>query len=966
MSTLFSYTNNCGGITPFVAVRGVRRQRFLALMLATGLLTLLAWGPAAAQRNNGIVRGQISDKNGSVLPGASVSLKGTLMQAATDVKGSFQILDVPAGTYTLQVSYMGYKPFSETITVGGGKTTVRDVVLQMNRKYLSGVTVSAVIEGQQKALNQQKNADNIKQVVSADLIGRYPDLNVAESMQRLPGVTIGRNSSGEGSTIQLRGTPANFTNININGEQIMSTQENGQRSITLDAIPVDLLASMEVNKTLMPDQDGDAIAGIIDLKSPTATSLKTRLSLDLGAGYNNLRSNLNGIGDFTVGKRFFADDAHPNGRLGVVVNGSYYKTKNGYDELNAQVWQQNDFGDGKGSIYFPTDVRYLFVQNQRARTGASATIDYNFNANSNIVANIMYSNNFMDKIRYRKRTRMKTSSTSVDDTGAYFTKKGRSYNEIKSGTEDNNNLSVNLEGQTVVGRVKLDAAVFLGQARHHEDPATFNFITGNIPLAISNIATDNLAAAGADWRNDASLFTYNTVETGDYNTIGQNFVTKADVTIPYKIGNNSAEFKVGYKTKFTHSERYRPNDLYVGTYAGDATAGSLQNFMGPREVSSGLMDGSFDFGLGVAKDATIDFFKNNKGTSDFPADSSSIKTTADTYYYDANENIVAGYLMNRIQFNKLMLLAGLRVENTTVNYKGRIVVLDQNELWQSSSVTRKKNQYVKFLPNLQAKYDITKSMDARGALTFGYSRPDFIDLAPGRLTDILSETITEGNPELQPAFSTNLDFMLEKYLSNLGILSAGLFYKDVAHFQYNSVKILKGDEFAGASQYTGWQWYQILNGDKAKVYGVELNAQANLTFLPGVLKGFSILANYTYTHSNANAQFRKDIRLPGQATNTANASLAFTYKRFTIQGNLNYNGSYTVSLGADAPTDVVRAARVQIDANASYMLGKRFTLYAQGLNLTNAPQVDYFGVRSRIYTKQYYSYWGRIGVKLRL
>ncbi|MBS1565324.1 MAG: TonB-dependent receptor, partial [Bacteroidetes bacterium] len=267
---------------------------------------------------------------------------------------------------------------------------------------------------------------------------------------------------------------------------------------------------------------------------------------------------------------------------------------------------------------------------------------------------------------------------------------------------------------------------------------------------------------------------------------------------------------------------------------------------------------------------------------------------------------------------------------------------------------------------LQAKYDISRNMLLRGGLTFGYSRPNFTDLVPSRIINKLGMTVTDGNPNLQPAFATNFDLAIEKYLSNLGILSVGAFYKKIDKFQYSSVTVIQGNEFDNASLYNGWQYFQTLNGNTADVYGVEVNAQANLTFLPGFLKGFSVLGNYTYAHSKADAQFRKGLRLPGQATNTANASLAYNFKGLTVQGNLNYNGSYTALLGTDDASDVIQAERVQVDVNASVRLTKRFTVYAEALNLTNSPSIQYFGERNRIYLKRYYSFWGRAGVKFRL
>lgn len=948
-------------ITPkYLQMKKSMQRVFLAFSLL-----IAAFTAAFAQQSSGNIKGKVTDAEGNPLPGASITVKGTTQKAVSTLSGDFEMANLKEGDYTLEVTYMGYKTAETAFQVKRGQTAVKNISMVSNSVNLKGVTISSVREGQQKALNQQRNADNIKQVVSADLIGRYPDLNVAESMQRLPGVTIGRNSSGEGSTVQLRGTPANFTNINVNGEQIMSTQENGQRSVSLDGIPVGLLSSMEVIKTLTPDLDGDAIAGVINLKTPTATSKNLRFSADAGVGYNDLRSSTNGLGNFNIGQRFFTDDKNPNGKLGVLVNGSFYQTKNGYDELNAQVWQQKDFGDGKGKIYFPTDIRYLYVENKRKRTGGSATVDYNFGPNSSIVANVMYSDYTTDLTRYRKRTRMQTANTTKNAAGDYTTTRGRSYNEVKDGHTDTKNLSFSLEGETKIGRAKLDGGFFAADADYNEKVGTYNFITGNILLNIRDIGTDYLMATGTDWRNDASLFTYNTVEREDYKNSGKNMVGRLNMTLPYKIGKNSAVFKAGAKVKNTHSERFYPDPVVISTYAGSAAAGKLTNFKGNPNVAPDLMDGNIDFGLGVDKGLTVSYFDNNQGPT-FPMDSSSIHTTRDTYFYDAIENITSGYLMNRIQFNRLMVLAGLRVEATHVDYKGNIVNVDAGGFWVSTTPNRKKTDYTKFLPNLQAKYDLNKSTLLRGGVTFSYSRPNFIDLVPGRVANRLAMTVTDGNPDLKPAFSSNFDLAIEKYLSNLGILSVGAFYKKIDDFQYNSVTIIDGSEFEGANNYVGYQWFRTLNGDAADVYGVEVNAQANLTFLPGILKGISILANYTYSHSDADAQFRKGIRLPGQATHTANGSLAYSIKGLTLQGNVNYNGSYTVSLGADAATDVIRDARVQVDANASYRINKHFTVYAEALNLTNAPQVDYFGERSRIYTKQFYSYWGRAGVKFRL
>lgn len=529
---------------------------------------------------------------------------------------------------------------------------------------------------------------------------------------------------------------------------------------------------------------------------------------------------------------------------------------------------------------------------------------------------------------------------------------------------DNANINYSLEGEFAIRKVKMDAGLFYTKTQLEQRANTFNFITGNIPLTIDNIYGDFIQASStSDWKNNGSLYNYNTLEGNHFNTRGRNFVARLNMTLPYKIGSNPAIFKAGIKSKSMQNDRFRPASTFVANYSGPAAAGSLNNFLGAEELSDDLLDGHLNFGRAVNKAATINYFHNNQGNFTYSPNLTAV--TVETYFYDATENVTAGYLMNRVQLNKLMLLGGLRVERTSVDYNANIVNQDAAGNLTSSIPSNKKNSYTKFLPNLQTKYDISKNTLVRGALSFGYSRPNFPELVPSRIVVILNQTLTDGNPELQPAFSTNLDFSLEHYLKNLGILSVGAFHKKIDKFQYNSEVTLTGNEFEGAGQYQNWRYFKTYNGDKANVYGVELNAQTNLTFLPGALKGISLYANYTYAYSKADAQLRKGLRLPGQAEHSANGSLSYNYKGFTLQGNLNYNGAYTVSLGANDANDVIRDDRVQLDLNTSVRVTKNVTVYAEVVNLTNAPQRDYLGDRSRIYTLQYYSFSGRGGIKLR-
>lgn len=934
-------------------------------LLLLGSPFLLHAAPAYAD-STGSISGLVTDKDGVVLTGASIHLKGTTITVSSSQTGIYSLLNLEPGTYTLVTSYMGFETSEQTVTLKPNEKLILNITLQLGKTGLRSVLVTASREGQAKALNQQRMADNIKQVISADLMGRFPDLNVAEALQRLPGVTISRNK-GEGATIQLRGTPGGFTNINVNGEQVMGTQENGERNASLDGVSLDVLNSMEVTKTLTPDMDGDAIAGAVNMRTPVAAAGKRNLKLEAAGNYNGMSEKAGYVGNISYGTRLIRNNGNPNGRLGMLVTGSTYSTRNSYDALNAEVWLPKDFGDGKGNILFPTDIRLVQYNGERRRQGLSGTIDYVFSPSSNIVLNAMY--NDLEDIteRYRKRSRMQTGNTSKASADApYRTTRGRGYNEFRDQNERTKNLNLSLTSDFAIGKVKVDAGAFYNKSQYVSEATAYNFQTGNVIMEINDIYSDYPQVGGSEWKNDGSLYNFNLVERDNATIRGNNIVGRLNFTIPYAIGKNTASLKFGGKYKRMHNERFRPNSAGTFLYSGTSANGKLNMFAGSPEVSDDFLDGNYQFGLGVNANAVRTYFRDNINTANFTFQANGQRMSIDPYFFDAVEQVTSGYVQNRIQFSKWMLLAGVRMEYTDVDYDGNVVEQDGAEQWVSTTKVNARNHYIKVLPNIQAKYDIDKTTLIRGAVTFGYSRPTFTDLVPGRVINNLGSTITDGNPGLDPAFSTNLDLMAEKYLNNLGILSAGLFYKSIDKFQYRSVTVLKGDEFPGASPYVDWQWFRTLNGDRASVYGLELNAQANLTFLPGILKGFSIMANYTYTKSKADAQLRKDLRLPGQASSAANGSLSFTYKKFSIQGNVNYNGSYTIALGADDANDVIRDSRVQFDANASYMFSNMLSVYTEVVNFTNAPQRTYYGAEERIYGKQYYSTWGRLGVKLRL
>lgn len=243
------------------------RQSF-SMVLAVFMCNLLWLMPLQAQEPRGTITGNITDVEESILPGARVELQPGGQSVVSNAQGAFTILNLPAGHYTLTVSYVGFAPFSKELDIAAGQTVHVDPVLQIGMQN-EEVTVRGDRErGEVEAINIERTADNIIQVLPNEVITSLPNTNIADAVGRLPSVSLERDE-GEGKYIQIRGTEPRLSNVTINGIHVPSPE--GVRNVKLDAIPSDLVDMVEINKTLSANQDADAIGGSVNLVTKSAT-----------------------------------------------------------------------------------------------------------------------------------------------------------------------------------------------------------------------------------------------------------------------------------------------------------------------------------------------------------------------------------------------------------------------------------------------------------------------------------------------------------------------------------------------------------------------------------------------------------------------------------------------------------------------------------------------------------------------
>ncbi len=895
------------------------------------IITAFFCGQVIAQTSaaNALIKGSIADAvNLTSLSGASIRIEDGSNGTMSDLNGVFSFYTRP-GSYKLRVSYLGYRDTLISINAGAGEVVSVKFLLYSTATQLSNVIVSGYSQGQAKALNQQKTADNIKNVISADQIGRFPDPNAAEALQRVPGVNIERDQ-GEGRYVLVRGLSPKFTNINVNGEQIPSPEAD-VRFVALDAIPSDQLASIEVSKSLTPDMDGDAVGGSVNLITRNAGSKYARINGSIVGGYNNLMKQPNIQGQLQFDKRFGKKE-----QLGVMLNANYY-----HNHLGSDNWEQAPADN---------ELELRDYELVRTRTGLSSTIDYKFNARNEIYFRTLYSR-FTDR-EWRRRYVFIPDDEEIEKlTKDRF--ESQSITSLNLGGKHNfNSFYLNYEGQYSYGEQNTPYDHELGYIG--DIASSFNFSNPKFPSLNAPGYTDNTA------------YSFDGVEYGESLAKDRNITGKFEIGIPYKSGNSNGLVRFGGKLRMkTKSYSIVNNSFESDGGVPEANAFEEDN------VKDEFLGGRYQLGRPLNVTSFNSFFNANPGLFALDVESKNIDEALEAF--TATEDVYAAFAMARHQFKKLMVLGGLRYERTKVNYSSKDVVIDAaGDLKEIIPVTGG-TTYDFLLPQAQMRYEINPFTNLRAAATYSYARPNFGEIIPAQEINEEDNVANLGNPDLKPTGALNLDAMIERYFGNVGVVSAGVFYKRLTDFIYRRVEFSAPYPRTGTPIIDNIDIIQSQNGNNANLVGLELVYQRKLDFIPGVFKNLSVYANYTYTYSEAKIQSREansskpdeqeTLSLPGQADHVGNLALAYETKKFVLRVAANFNGTYLSELGENATEDLYVKNRIQLDISSSYSIDKRFRIFAEVMNITNQPLQTYLGNKNIYAQREFYSFWARVGLK---
>ena len=793
------------------------------------------------------------------------------------------------------------------------------------------------------AIEKQRDSNQILSVIDSDALGEFPDTTAAEALRRISGISV-ENDQGEGRYVTVRGLSGDLNNISVNGATIPAPE--GGRKVMLDGLPTELLDSIEVYKSLTPDQDLDSIGGRVEFNTKSALDLDgTYFKLKANTQYNDQTyNNDNPKISLTYGDMISENVGHI---IGLTYSKKQVVTYN--NETGFPAWAATG-----GNYAIDDDFESRYYDLTRERLGITYDIDYRINDESSMYANILWNEYVDDELRYKDEYG-KLKNSNVTATGSTITEIRRDA-EVRVREEVRTIRTFILGGNTIVNG--WDAEFAFSNSFAEEDD------TDNVDAKFRS-STFKAAACGGpcgsfDYSNPQKprMTLVPAITTGAGNiydpaSMGVDEIEEEDSVIDDTISSFQADFtKEGFTVsdipttlKFGLKYTTREKEKTVSGFASDP--GTSQSNYNPittpvkwpfPNVFGPMADPATIFAL----QGTFGSLTNNYAKPNYNKD------------FVSEEDITALYLMGTMEIENAVVIAGLRAEDTSFD------TLGYNK--EDGSIIRASKNYTFVSPSVNVKYFVNDDTIVRGAIWRSLSRPGFGETAP--VADFKSDgtaadgsTIYKGemgNPDLEPYESTNLDLSFERYYEN-GAVSIGYFMKDVKNVIYPQVTagVVGGINFSELKTY--------INSEKSTVDGIEFNFFREFVNLPEPFDGLFISLNLTEVDAESDVPSAAGVfTVPFRklADSTRNLSIGYDKGKVDMRLSLAERSDYLDYLADDdieTTVDNLNYDNIrftddhsQIDFTAKYYLNDNLTLKLDLININDEPEFYYWGNTSRL------------------
>jgi TonB-dependent receptor len=838
------------------------------------------------------------------------------------------------------------------------------------------------------ALNAKREASGIVDVIKADDIAAFPDTNLAESLQRVPGVSIARDG-GQGRTITVRGLGPQFTRVRINGMEAQSTSTgtdssggvNRGRGFDFNVFAAELFNSLTVRKTASADVDEGSLGATVDLQTAHPFDYKKlTIAGSAEADYNDLsqatKPRLTGL----IADQFF------DGKLGVLVSGAWSQRRTFEDGHGSGGWLDGTNVGGFSpaspfsqanlpTTYSPRFPRYGRLTRDEDRLGLTGSIQLRPTDRTLISFDTLYSRfkstrqeNWLESLAFARPASQGGRPDIIVESGTLNSKgdlvKGL-FDSVDIESEDRIAQSTTTFTQyTLTGEQKFSDSfkvnALVGYSRSFFDQP----IDTNIIL---NRENSNGFAYDYTVNKDLPLINYgfDVTNPNNFNFGGprteirirpssvENVFKNAQLSATWRANDNVSIVFGGSLKRFEYTSRalVRKDETVVpqlpaGTTLADLTkliTGFGRNLGAPSGVPTSwvapdlqkfaelfnIYSNTGIFALGGAQNA------NARGSI---VDIS--ETDKDLFWQLLLKSDAMGFPIRGD--------VGVRYVDTEQS-SGGFQLIGVAPTWVNV-----KRKYSDWLPSL----NLTAELSPKFLLRFGaarvMTRPDLGTLSPGgsiNTTGVFS--VTSGNPTLDPIRADTVDFSAEWYFQKNGLLSVGVFYKNIeSYIQTNQVTmpfnqsnlpvgLLAGLPVLPTDPFT---FKQPVNTPGGPLKGIEINYQQPFTFLPGFLKHFGVLLNYTYVDSRINyfsalsPTGMTDNDLVGLSKHAFNGTLYYEDAKFSVRGSVAYRGRYLTAVPSGTSTNDVDGVNpiTTVDVSMSYSLTPHIKLTLDGQNLTDA------------------------------
>jgi outer membrane receptor protein involved in Fe transport len=880
------------------------------------LTALLAGGILSGYAQVSFKGKVISRTKQEKLYGAVVTVtdaKGKTFNVLTDDDGEFKFKRLAAGEYDVKVEFVGYDSYSSHVTVGGNKVTEVRIELEDKPRELEDVRVFGKLSSEEEAgaRDKEQRSHNIVNIISAQAMERSPDINAANVLQRMSGLTIQRNGGGDEAYPIIRGLDPRYNNTLINGVKITSPDDKS-RFVPLNIVPSDLLGSIEVHKSLTPEMEGDAIGGTVNLVMKNAPEKETWKVLG-SVGYSAIFFDRKYLsfshkdiqqksliekygsgytaqpGDFSRSNLDFKPVTSPPNTVGTVSYGRRF-LKNKLGLMTAVSFQDQYYGSNSTFNQAAPDVHAngaptlsdyanrAFSTNQ-LNSGLTVHLDYALNDRNKFTLTSMSLYSFLAQARV------------IVDTSILGGNGGRTVPGTGPVSTDYTSLTSRqfLENIMLQGKHVLSKHFFFDWTGVYSYAAkrTPDFADLAVNKKIDTVHTTNDIHGPYNFvvtpnYFDAITRTWQHNEDKDYDVLG---------SLAYRNklpGNGSLELKAG--GLYRHKVRYNKQDEYI---------------LKPTTSSSGIKQEFTD--INTAQWTVY----NSAGTYDY-----------DINNYRVFEDVTAGYGQFMLFFPMVDITGGARVEKTKQGFT-------MNN-FHPTGVNGVDKDYTDLLPSIDVKLKPSVRTNIRLSYYKAIARPNYYDLVPAPRNSTTDGTSTQGNAELRHSIADNYDIRYEWYPGGDEMLFGGVFYK----------KIQDPIEYILQSGTT----YMPTNSPEATDYGAELaftkylgpvGFTGNYTYLYS--KVYSIKSYYNLSTGASNPDTLEKRTLQGQTDHTLNLSLLYRSKKHKLFAELafQYTGSTLAVVYPIYGYNYMQRPQSNLAFSAEKELKAHFTLFTKFNNLLN-------------------------------